>query len=322
MANVLVTGGAGYIGSHVALALCDAGERVVVLDNLSGGPPAARNSDAIFVEGAIEDSALVSDLIKEHRIESIFHLAAFIAVEESMQEPDKYFKNNTENTGALLKTAKENGVQHFIFSSTAAVYGNPKKMPISEDDPTNPINPYGDSKLRAEKLVQECGIRAVMLRYFNVAGADPDLRAGYRVDEEHTHLIRRAVAAVLNESTLTIFGTDYPTPDGTCVRDYVHVSDLAAAHIRALEHLRKNGQKRIYNYGYGHGHSVAEVVEAVGRVSQKEINVQYGKRRAGDPAILVADPSRIKKELGIKPKYDDLDTIISHELAWVRSQLK
>ena len=317
---VLVTGGAGYIGSHAALALIEKGEHVVILDDFSAGAPVVKLESATYVEGNVGDTSLVTKVIDEYDIKSILHFAGFIRVDESMREPEKYLHNNTENTRTLVETAERCGVEHFIFSSSAAVYGNPEHVPIAEDSPTVPINPYGESKLRAEKVIAESGVASVILRYFNVAGADPAGRTGYRIEAKPTHMIRSCIRALLDGKTLTINGSDYPTKDGTCVRDYMHVSDLADAHVVALNHLHKGSAPRTYNCGDGHGYSNLEVVQAVGRVAGKDLPHVFGPRREGDPAELVADSSRIYAELGWKPHYG-LEDMIKHELAWVRARV-
>ncbi len=318
---ILVTGGAGYIGSHALLELIDQGERVVVLDDLSAGPPVAPLEGINFVQGNVGDESLVRDLIQKNNIDTIFHFAAFIRVEESMQHPERYFKNNTENTELLIRAAKAEGVKNIIYSSTAAVYGEPKKMPVDESTPTNPVSPYGESKLRAEKLVRQSGMRFIALRYFNVAGADPKGRTGYRIEEKPSHLIRAAIRAHLEGGTLRVFGTDYATPDGSCVRDYIHVSDLARAHTAALSYLRGGGTPDVFNVGNGRGYSVLEVIESVGRVTGLPLKAEKASRREGDPLILVADASRIRTSFDWTPRFTELDTIIKDELAWVKARL-
>lgn len=321
MKYILVTGGAGYIGSHVALALLDLGERVIVLDDLSTGHKAPQGT--IFIQGSIGDAELLSRLFNEYNVEAVVHLAAFISVEESVKNPEKYFKNNTENTRVLLDEVARAGVPHFIFSSTAAVYGNPTQEHVDEDAELKPVNPYGESKVRAENIIKEKGndLTHVILRYFNVAGTDPKGRTGYKVTKTPTHLIRTAMQAVAGtRDRLNIYGSDYETKDGTCVRDYIHVADLAEAHVAALKYLRAGGKSRVYNCGYGEGYSVKEVVNMVKKVSGKDFLVVYEDRRAGDPAALIANPTRLKQELEWEPKYNDLETIIKHEIAWTNSQ--
>ena len=319
--SILVTGGAGYIGSHAALALLEKGERVIILDDLSAGPAPVLLDGARYVEGNVGDAALVKKLIKDEGIDSIMHFAGFIRVDESMREPEKYFKNNTGNTQILMDAAVASGVRYIIFSSSAAVYGNPEEVPIKEDAKTLPINPYGESKLRSEKIIRELPLKSMILRYFNVAGTDERGRTGYRIEESPTHLIRTALRKLIAGKVFHINGRDYPTPDGTCIRDYIHVSDLAYAHIETLAYLRSGGTPQTMNCGYGHGYSVTEVVNAVMRATNRKLTVEYGPRREGDPAALVADVSRIKKTLAWKPQFDNLETIIRHEYDWVRTKV-
>lgn len=319
---ILVTGGAGYIGSHMVHALVDAGESVVVLDNLSTGFPWALPAGVPLVMGDTGDQAGVAALLATHKIKSIIHFAASIVVPDSVSDPLGYYRNNTANSRALIETAIGAGVKHFIFSSTAAVYGNPAKMPVAEDDPLAPMSPYGSSKLMTEIMLRDAaaahGLGHVVLRYFNVAGADPQQRTGQST-KGATHLIKVAVEAALGKrDRMDVFGTDYPTPDGTCVRDYIHVSDLVAAHAAALKHLRAGKPSQTFNCGYGHGYSVLEVLEAVKRVAGRDLPVTMAGRRAGDPASIVADCTRIRETLGWVPKYDNLDTIVEHALAWER----
>jgi UDP-glucose 4-epimerase len=320
--TVLVTGGAGYIGSHMVLELVDAGETVVVLDNLSTGFRWAVADRAALVVGDSGDQALVSRLIRQHRIEAIIHFAASVVVPDSVSDPLGYYLNNTANTRALIECAITNGVQHFIFSSTAAVYGNPAESPVSEDAPTQPISPYGSSKLMSEIMLRDAarahGLNYVILRYFNVAGADPRCRAG-QSSIGATHLIKVAVETALGlRPKLEVFGLDYPTPDGSCIRDYIHVSDLAHAHSDALRRLRAGAVLRTLNCGYGHGFSVLEVIETVKRISGVNFKVETAARRQGDPACIVADSQRARTILGWEPRYDDLSTIVTHALAWER----
>jgi UDP-glucose 4-epimerase len=319
---ILVTGGAGYIGSHMVHALADAGESVVVLDNLSTGFPWALPAGVPLVIGDTGDQAGVAALLATHKIESIIHFAASIVVPDSVADPLGYYRNNTANSRSLIETAIGSGVKHFIFSSTAAVYGNPAKMPVAEDDPLAPMSPYGSSKLMTEIMLRDAaaahGLGHVVLRYFNVAGADPQQRTGQST-KGATHLIKVAVEAALGKrDRMDVFGTDYPTPDGTCVRDYIHVADLVAAHAAALKHLRAGKPSQTFNCGYGHGYSVLEVLEAVKRVAGRDLPVTMAGRRPGDPAMIVADCSRIRQTLGWVPKYDNLDTIVAHALAWER----
>jgi UDP-glucose 4-epimerase len=320
--TVLVTGGAGYIGSHMVLQLIDAGETVVVLDNLSTGFRWAVADRASLVVGDTGDQSLVSRLIRQHRIEAIIHFAASVVVPDSVRDPLGYYLNNTANTRALIECAIRNGVQHFIFSSTAAVYGNPAESPVSEDAPAQPISPYGWSKLMSEIILRDAakahGLNYVILRYFNVAGADPRCRVG-QSSVGATHLIKVAVETALGlRPKLEVFGLDYPTPDGSCIRDYIHVSDLARAHSDALRRLRAGALARTLNCGYGHGFSVLEVIETVKRVSGVDFKVETAARREGDPACIVANSQQARAVLGWEPRYDDLSTIVSHALAWER----
>ncbi|MGL4241328.1 MAG: UDP-glucose 4-epimerase GalE [Beijerinckiaceae bacterium] len=318
--TVLVTGGAGYIGSHMVLELLDRGEEVVVLDNLSTGfdwllPPGVR----LYV-GETGNQSLVSAVIRAHAVESLIHFAASIVVPDSVSDPLGYYLNNTVNSRALMEAAVRGGVRHMIFSSTAAVYGTPERMPISEDDRMNPESPYGMSKLMTETMLRHAseahGLKHVILRYFNVAGADPRLRTG-QSSERATHLIKVAAeAATGKRDGMSVYGTDYATPDGTCVRDYIHVYDLARAHSAALDHLRSGGANGTFNCGYGHGFSVLEVIDAVKKVSGVDFPVRTESRRAGDPAGLVADNGRIRSTLGWKPELDDLEMIVRHALGW------
>jgi UDP-glucose 4-epimerase len=320
--TVLVTGGAGYIGSHMVHELVDAGEPVVVLDNLSTGFRFLVPGKVPFVAGSTGDRALVAETLSRHGVSAIIHFAASIVVPESVRDPLGYYINNTMNTACLLDAAIKAGVRQFIFSSTAAVYGNAEKVPVREDAPTLPISPYGNSKLMSEIILHDTGaahgLRFVVLRYFNVAGADPKLRTG-QATPNATHLIKVACeAAIGRRAKLDVYGTDYPTPDGTCVRDYIHVSDLARAHSAALAYLRRGGASATFNAGYGHGASVLQVIEAVKRASRNDFPVEIAGRRAGDPAALIADATRIRSTLDWRPQYGDLDTIVAHALAWER----
>jgi UDP-glucose 4-epimerase len=320
--TILVTGGAGYIGSHMVHELIDAGENVVVLDNLSTGFRFLIPSRVPFVAGSTGDRKLVAEIIQGHQISAIVHFAASIVVPESVANPLGYYRNNTMNTCLLLDAAVEGGVKHFIFSSTAAVYGNPEHVPVREDAATRPISPYGTSKLMSEIMLHDTArahdLRFVALRYFNVAGADPKGRTG-QATPAATHLIKVACEAALGKrAKLDIFGTDYPTPDGTCIRDYIHVSDLVRAHSAALAHLRRGGASMTLNCGYGHGASVLEVIASVRRVSGREFPIAIAGRRAGDPVELVADTRRIRTKLDWHPQYDDLDTIVGHAFSWER----
>src|SRR5262245_936466 len=299
--TVLVTGGAGYIGSHMVHALLAAGERVVVLDNLSTGFDWAVAEGAPLVQGETGDQALVARIIKEHGIESIIHFAASIVVPDSVADPLGYYKNNTVNSRALIECAVQGGVKHFIFSSTAAVYGNPARAPVTEEDLAAPMSPYGSSKLMTEIMLRDAGfahgLGHVILRYFNVAGADPELRTGQST-RGATHLIKVAVETALGRrEKMDVFGTDYPTPDGTCVRDYIHVSDLVQAHLDGLRYLRAGGASVTANCGYGRGYSVREVIDTVKRVSGVDFRVDISGPRAGDPAQIVAASERARSVL-------------------------
>jgi UDP-glucose 4-epimerase len=320
--TVLVTGGAGYIGSHTVHELSDAGERVIVLDNLSTGfaeslPPPMRP-----VVGDTGDGTLTAALIARHRVDTIIHFAASIVVPDSVRDPLGYYRNNTANSRSLIEAAVRGGVRRFIFSSTAAVYGNPAQVPVGEDAPLAPVSPYGWSKLMTEVMLRDAaaahGLDYVILRYFNVAGADPAMRTGQSTADA-THLIKVAVQAALGQrERLDIYGTDYPTPDGTCIRDYIHVSDLACAHRAALEHLRAGGESVTLNCGYGRGFSVLEVVDAVRRAAGRDFPVRMAPRRDGDAVSIVASAERIRALLHWNPQYDDLDQIVRHALAWER----
>jgi UDP-glucose 4-epimerase len=320
--TVLVTGGAGYIGSHMVYELLDAGERVVVLDNLSTGHRQSVAKGASFIVGDTGDQGLVARLIREHAIDAIIHFAAAIVVPDSVREPLTYYRNNTANSRALMECAVNGGVRHFIFSSTAAVYGNPVEIPVGETAQTQPISPYGWSKLMTEIMLRDVseahGLRHAILRYFNVAGADPHGRAGQST-KAATHLIKVAAEAALGlRPKLQVFGTDYPTPDGTCIRDYIHVSDLVRAHSDALRHLRSGGTSLTLNCGYGHGFSVLEVLDTIKRVSGADFKVENAPRRPGDTARIVAASNLVRATLGWQPRFDDLPTIVSHALAWER----
>lgn len=320
---VLVTGGAGYIGSHAVLALRDAGWDVVVIDNLVTGFDWAVPEGVPLVVGNIADQALVRQTIAEHGIGAIMHFAGSVVVPESVVDPLKYYRNNTVATQALLESAVAQGVRHFIFSSTAATYGIPDEVPVREDSPKRPINPYGMSKLMTEGMLADVAAAHPMnycaLRYFNVAGADPQGRSGQSTAGA-THLIKVAVeAATGKRDKVSVFGTDFATPDGTGVRDYIHVSDLAAAHVHALDRLiAEPTVSHIMNCGYSRGYSVLEVFDAVDRVTNQKLVRTLEGRRAGDPDALVADNSRILATLPWRPQHDDLDRIVADALAWER----
>jgi UDP-glucose 4-epimerase len=320
--SILVTGGAGYIGSHMVHGLVDAGERVLVLDNLSTGFEWAVAKGAELVIGDTGDQQLVASLIATHAVEAIIHFAASIVVPESVAEPLRYYRNNTVNSRALIECAVENGIKHFVFSSTAAVYGEPERSPIGEDDRLLPMSPYGWSKLMTEIMLRDAGaahgLNYVILRYFNVAGADPLARTGQST-KGATHLIKIAVETALGRRpSMQVFGTDYPTSDGTCIRDYIHVSDLVQAHLDALAYLRNGGSSATLNCGYGRGFSVLEVIDAVKQVSGVDFDVTMAERRPGDPAQLVARSDQARRVLGWQPRLDRLPTIVEHALAWER----
>ena len=321
--TVLVTGGAGYIGSHAVLALLGGGYNVVVIDNLTTGFRWAVPDAATFAEGDIEDSALVTELVKTHNIGAIMHFAGSVVVPESVENPLKYYHNNSAKSRSLIDAAVKAGVPHFIFSSTAATYGVPDVAQVNEDTPKNPINPYGMSKLMTEIMLADVAaahdFNFCALRYFNVAGADPEGRTGQSTAGA-THLIKVAVEAALGKrESVAVYGTDYDTPDGTGVRDYIHVSDLAAAHVLALEALIADPEtNHIMNCGYGQGFSVLEVLDAVDRVTNQKITRIMQGRRAGDPDSLISDNSLIKKTLPWEPEYADLDMMVGHALAWER----
>jgi UDP-glucose 4-epimerase len=321
--TVLVTGGAGYIGSHMVLALLDAGEEVVVLDNLSTGFSWVLPKKVPLVVGDMGDQDLVARTIREHHVAAIAHFAAKIVVPDSVADPLGYYLNNTVKSRALIEAAVRGGVKHFIFSSTAAVYGEPSVIPVPEDLPLDPVSPYGRSKLMTEWMLQDTArahdLAYVILRYFNVAGADPKGRAGQSTANA-THLIKVAAQTALGDRPrIEVFGTDYPTKDGSCVRDYIQVSDLADAHMVALKHLRNGGGSLTLNCGYGQGFSVLEVIDVVKAVSGVDFPVVLSPRRPGDPAAIVARADRIRAELGWRPRNDDLRQIVSQALTWERS---
>jgi UDP-glucose 4-epimerase len=318
--SVLVTGGAGYIGSHMVHALLDRGDDVVVLDNLTTGVRGLVAERASFVEGNAGDLELVTRVMKEHRVNAVIHFAGSIIVPESVADPLLYYANNTQTSRNLIAAAVKAGVDRFVFSSTAAVYGTPEIVPVVEASPTIPINPYGRSKLMTEWMLEDSSraydFRYVALRYFNVAGADPKGRTGQSTPRA-THLIKRACQAALGRvDALDIFGTDYPTKDGTGVRDYIHVSDLANAHVHALDHLENDGESLVLNCGYGHGFSVREVIDTVSKVSGVKVPTREAPRRAGDPAAIVSDPSRIKARFCWRPRHDDLEDIVASAYKW------
>ena len=321
--TVLVTGGAGYIGSHMVLALAAAGEKAVVIDNLiTGFRESVAEGTPLYV-GDIADGELVGKIIREHSVDAVIHFAGSVVVPESVADPLKYYQNNTCRSRTLIETCVRTGIQHFIFSSTAAVYGMPETEMVTESTPLAPISPYGTSKLMTEWMLRDVAhahssFRYVALRYFNVAGADPEGRIGQST-KNATHLIKVACQAALGlRAHLEIFGEDYPTPDGTGVRDYIHVTDLAQAHLEALRYLRQGGNALVANCGYGRGFSVRQVIEAVEQCSNRKIIAKSCPRRPGDPAALVADSTIARDTLRWKPHLDDLSTIVSHAYAWER----
>jgi UDP-glucose 4-epimerase len=317
---ILVTGGAGYIGSHMVYALRDAEEDVVVLDNLSTGFEWAVPKTVPFILGDVGDQVLVGDILSRYEVDTVVHFAASTIVSESVKYPLEYYRNNTVNSRSLIDSALKAGVRHFIFSSTCAIYGNSSTVVVQEDTPPSPLSPYASSKLMTEMMLRDAsvasGLKQIILRYFNVAGADPLGRIGQST-RNATHLIKVATeVAVGKRQNIEIYGTDYGTLDGTAVRDYIHVSDLVAAHVDSLRYLRNGGQSMTLNCGYSQGHSVLEVIEAVKRISGIDFEVTHSERRAGDLAAIVADNRLIRSALNWRPRFDDLETIVRHALAW------
>lgn len=318
--SVLVTGGAGYIGSHMVLALSDAGQDVCVVDNLTTGYRWAVPQEVPFIEADVGDQAAVSKVIESHGVDAVVHFAGSIVVPESVSDPLGYYHNNTVNSRSLIETCVNTGVKNMIFSSTAAVYGTPEVSPVTEETPTQPISPYGASKLMTEWMLKDTAFahdfNYVALRYFNVAGADPQGRSG-QSNPAATHLLKALMRTALGISDhMKIFGRDYDTRDGTCIRDYIHVSDLIGAHLAALKYLRGGGESGIFNCGYGHGCTVLEAIDAVERVLQQTINVVDAERRAGDPPELVSVADKARKILGWTPQHDNLDVIVQTAYAW------
>lgn len=317
--RVLVTGGAGYIGSHVVAALGDKNCDIVTYDNFTNGHrDSVLYGDCVFAD--LQDRQALDAVIQLFKPDAVIHFAAFIEVGESVQNPLKYYENNAANTLGLMDIMVKNGVDRLIFSSTAAVYGNPMTVPISEKEPIKPINPYGEAKAFIEKTLADISsakkLRYVALRYFNASGADPKGRIGERHNPE-SHLIPLVLKTAKGErDSITVFGADYPTADGTCVRDYVHVTDLAQAHVLALEHLMSGGRSEVFNCGYGHGFSVKNIIDSAMKVTGRTFMVEEGKRRPGDPALLIADSTRLKSRLGWIPEYDDLEFIIRTAWEW------
>lgn len=321
--RILLTGGAGYIGSHASLALLDNGHKVTIIDNLSTGNKSLLPPNAEFIECDIQNKTIIANLLKKEKFDILMHFAGYIQVEESVNNPEKYFKNNTENAKILFDTCAENNLTNIIFSSTAAAYGNPvNEKPLSEDSLLNPLNPYGESKIQTEKYLQNNSkLNFIILRYFNVAGADPKMRSGL-ISKKPTHLIKIASeVAVGKRNKITIYGNDYPTPDGTAIRDYIHVSDLASVHLKAAEYLIEKQQSEIINCGYGKGFSVKNVLAVVNEINDKKITIEEGERRAGDSSILVSNVFKLNSLLQWNPKYNDLKFIIKTAIDWEKKLL-
>ncbi len=317
--KILITGGAGYIGSFMVKASLDRGFEVTVVDSLERGHEEEIDKRAGFIRGDLRDKKFVGEILSEHTFDSIVHFAGFISMAESVSNPYIYFDNNVNASLNLIEGAVKNKVNSFIFSSTAGIYGNPIKTPILEDHPKNPTNPYGESKLMVEKILSWYGniydLNFASLRYFNASGASINGEMG----EDHlpeSHLIPNAINSILNKTQFTLYGSDYPTPDGTCIRDYIHVLDLVEAHILAISKLKSDGGKLFYNIGTGHGYSNKEVIDMISKVSGSEINIKNAQRRSGDANILIADSNLIKKDLRFSPKYSDLETIVKSAWKW------
>jgi len=319
--TVLLTGGAGFIGSHCYYELKDQGYEVVVIDNLSTGNRSLLPEDALFYHACISDSEVLEQIFSKHKIEVVMHFAGSLIVEESVFQPEKYFRNNVVNGLKFMEFCLSKNMKKLIFSSTASVYGNNEKQVVSEEEPFSPENPYATSKMMFEQIMQAFkvshGLEYIILRYFNVAGADKSLRTG-QVIKKPTHLIKLAIQTAIGlRESISIFGTDYPSPDGTCVRDYIHVSDLASAHVSSLKYLLANpGSSEVFNCGNGKGYSVREVLSAVEKVTEKKLNIIEAPRRAGDPVALIADSKKIKSLTGWEPKQADLKLMISSALNW------
>ncbi len=321
--KILLTGGAGYIGSHAAIALLEDGHKVTVIDNLSTGNKKLIPPSANFVNCNINDVKTISEILQKEKFDALMHFAGYIEVEESVSNPKKYFDNNTKNSKILFDTCIKNNLKNIIFSSTAAAYGNPvNSEPIKESTDLKPINPYGESKIQSELYLKEnsqCNF--IILRYFNVAGADPKMRSGL-ISKKATHLIKIASeVAVGKRKDITIFGNDYPTPDGTAIRDYIHVSDLADVHVKAVEYLVSKKQSNIINCGYGKGFSVKDVLKIVNQVNDKPISIKNGDRRAGDPSMLVSNVSKLHSLFDWQPKYNDLSFIVKTSIDWEKKLL-
>jgi UDP-glucose 4-epimerase len=318
--SVLVTGGGGFIGSHMVLELVDRGERVVVLDDLSTGFDWAVSPKAELVIGDIGDRVLLDRLMKSRKVDTVMHFAGSVVVPDSVADPLGYYLNNTVKSRELIAAAVTNGVKNFVFSSTSAVYGIPAKVPVTEDMPLDPASPYGASKAMTERMIADAqvayGLRAVVLRYFNVAGADPQGRTGQST-RGATHILKVAIEAATGQRDhVAVFGTDYDTPDGTGIRDYIHVTDLVRAHSAALDHLRAGGENLVLNCGYGRGYSVLELLDAVQRVSGRMLDIRPRARRPGDVPVMIATADKIRDKLKWIPQYDDIDTIVAHALSW------
>jgi UDP-glucose 4-epimerase len=321
--KILVTGGAGYIGSHMVKVLLDRGHKVIIADSLEKGFIEAIDTRAQFKQGNLLEKAFVESLFTENAFDGVIHFAACISVAESMQEPNKYFENNIDGALHILDAMRRHKVSNFIFSSTAAVYGTPKEVPIVEDHPKNPESPYGESKLMVERILdwyqKQYNLNFIVLRYFNASGASLDASTGERHSPE-THIIPNVIFAALQNKTFKLFGDTYNTPDGTCVRDYIHVLDLCEAHLLALEKLQKDGGSGYYNVGSGNGFSNRQIVEMVKKVSGIDIQTEIAEKRPGDPDQLIANPEKIQKELGFAPKYSDLETIVKTAWEWHKHQ--